>query len=126
MGKLKAQEVNGGEVLTSFHGMDFTTDKKRSLVRKWQTLIEAHLDVKTSDGYSLRLFAIGFTRRRTLLSARSRCSSRPSLTLTSLPSCTREREITPPAPPPFRPPTSERLWSATTLPLLAPRPSKHS
>jgi len=61
--KLKAQEVNGGEVLTSFHGMDFTTDKKRSLVRKWQTLIEAHLDVKTSDGYFLRLFAIGFTRR---------------------------------------------------------------
>jgi len=62
--KLRAEDVQGKNVLTNFHGMDLTTDKHRSLVRKWQTLIEAHVDVKTNDGYLLRLFAIGFTKRR--------------------------------------------------------------
>jgi small subunit ribosomal protein S3Ae len=62
--KLRVDEVQGKNCLTNFHGMDFTSDKLRSLVRKWQTLIEAHLDVKTTDGYLIRLFCIAFTKRR--------------------------------------------------------------
>lgn len=61
---LVAEAVEGTRVLTNFHGMDLTADKYRSLVRKWQTLIEAHVDIKTTDGYLLRLFSIGFTKRR--------------------------------------------------------------
>ena len=30
-----------------------------------QTMIEAHVDVKTTDGYILRLFCVGFTKKRT-------------------------------------------------------------
>ncbi|KAJ3673163.1 hypothetical protein LUZ60_006537 [Juncus effusus] len=62
--RLRAEDVQGKNVLTNFWGMDFTTDKLRSLVRKWQTLIEAHVDVKTTDSYTLRMFCIGFTKRR--------------------------------------------------------------
>jgi small subunit ribosomal protein S3Ae len=60
----KVEEVSGTQCLTSFYKMDLTTDKLRSLVRKWHTLIEAHVDVKTTDGFTLRLFCIGFTKRR--------------------------------------------------------------
>lgn len=62
--KLRVEEVQGSSVLTNFYGMDLTSDKLRSLVRKWHTLIECHADVKTVDGYLLRLFCIGFTKRR--------------------------------------------------------------
>lgn len=62
--KLRVDEVQGKNCLTNFHGMDFTSDKLRSLVRKWQTLIEANVTVKTTDDYLVRLFVIGFTKRR--------------------------------------------------------------
>jgi len=61
---LKIEEVVGSTCLTSFSGLSFTTDKVCSLIRKWQTLIEAHIDLKTADGYFLRVFCIGFTDRR--------------------------------------------------------------
>merc|ERR1711988_408029 len=62
--KLSCEDVQGKSCLTNFHGMSFATDKLRSLVRKWQSLIEANVDVKTTDGYTLRMFCIGFTKKR--------------------------------------------------------------
>ena len=61
---LRCEDVQGKNVLTQFYGMDFTTDKIRSLVRKWFSLIECYVDVKTTDLYTLRIFCIGFTKRR--------------------------------------------------------------
>jgi small subunit ribosomal protein S3Ae len=62
--KLRIEDVQGRTCLTQFYGMQLATDKIRALVRKWHTLVEAHCDVKTTDGYSLRVFAIGFTKAR--------------------------------------------------------------
>lgn len=62
--RLRCEEVKDRDCLTNFHGMDLTRDKLCSLVRKWQSLIEANCDVKTTDGYLLRIFAIGFTASR--------------------------------------------------------------
>ncbi|XP_072649762.1 small ribosomal subunit protein eS1-like [Canis lupus baileyi] len=62
--KLITEDVQGKNCLTNFHGMDPTRDKMCSMVKKWQTMIEAHVDVKTTDGYLLRLFCFGFTKKR--------------------------------------------------------------
>jgi small subunit ribosomal protein S3Ae len=63
--KVQVEEVKGYDCFTNFYGMDVTKDKLCTLVKKWHTLIEAFVQTKTSDGYLLRLFCIGFTKRTT-------------------------------------------------------------
>lgn len=47
------------------------------MVKKWQTLIEANIDVKTTDGYLLRVFCIGFTAKDAM-SQRKTCYAQHS------------------------------------------------
>ena len=61
--KLLIDEINGEKCLSGFHGKDFTSDKLLSLVREWRVIVTARVDVKTTDGYLLRLLAIAFTKR---------------------------------------------------------------
>merc|ERR1719299_168100 len=62
--RLCIDEVQGRNCLTDFHGLDLTRDKQCSLIKKWTTLIEGYADVKTSDGFVVRMFVLGFTKRR--------------------------------------------------------------
>ena len=61
--KLCIEDVQGYNCLTNFHGMDMTRDKICSLIQKRQTIIEAMVDCRTSDGYVVRLFCIAFTKK---------------------------------------------------------------
>jgi small subunit ribosomal protein S3Ae len=62
--KLQIEDVKGDEAYTNFYGMDITRDKIYSVLKKWQSTIESFVDVKTQDGYFIRIFAVGFTQKR--------------------------------------------------------------
>ena len=62
--KFRCEDVNGKDCLMVFHGLKLTTDKLRSIVKKWCSLIETYVDVKTTDNNLIRVFCIGFTARK--------------------------------------------------------------
>jgi small subunit ribosomal protein S3Ae len=45
--KLQVEDVEGRFARTSFYGMDMTRDKLCSFIRKWQSLVESMVEVKT-------------------------------------------------------------------------------
>jgi small subunit ribosomal protein S3Ae len=59
---LIVDQTEGRQAITSFYGVDTTRDELCSLIKKRKTLIEAISDVKSQDGYVLRVFVIAFTR----------------------------------------------------------------
>jgi small subunit ribosomal protein S3Ae len=61
--KFQIDEVKGYDCYSNFYGMDITRDKGCSMIKKWHSMIEAHVQAKTSDGFLLRLFALAFTKR---------------------------------------------------------------
>lgn len=64
--RLSVEDVQGYNCLLNFHGMDMTRDKLCSLIRKKQSIIEANVDCRTTDGYIVRMFCIAFTKPRVL------------------------------------------------------------
>jgi len=62
--KLCIEDIQGKTCLTNFHAMDMTRDKLCQFIRKWQTLVDAHCEVKTQDGYVLRVFVTAFTGKQ--------------------------------------------------------------
>lgn len=62
--KFITEETFGDKLLTQWHGMEITRDKRCSLIRKWHSMIEAFCDAKTTDGYVLRVKALAFTKRQ--------------------------------------------------------------
>eukprot|EP00559_Dactyliosolen_fragilissimus_P006862 CAMPEP_0184871394 /NCGR_PEP_ID=MMETSP0580-20130426/40691_1 /TAXON_ID=1118495 /ORGANISM="Dactyliosolen fragilissimus" /LENGTH=261 /DNA_ID=CAMNT_0027374051 /DNA_START=1100 /DNA_END=1885 /DNA_ORIENTATION=- len=62
--KLCVEDVQGFNCLLNFHGMDMTRDKVCSLIKKKQSIIEASVDCRTTDGYIVRMFCIAFTKKQ--------------------------------------------------------------
>jgi len=63
--KLCIEDVQGYNCLLNFHGMDMTRDKLCNLIKKRKSIIEASVDVRTTDGYIVRMFCIAFTKKQT-------------------------------------------------------------
>lgn len=76
--RLVVEDVQGEECICNFAGMDITRDKLCSLIRKWQSLIEGSVDVRTTDGYHLRVFSIAFTRKQASQKATKPCYAQAS------------------------------------------------
>lgn len=75
--KFVVEDTKDGVCFTDFHSMRLTTDKRKGIVRKWHSLFEAVTDVRTADGYLVRLFVIAQTQRRPN-QVRKRCYAKTS------------------------------------------------
>ncbi|XP_029166598.1 40S ribosomal protein S1-like [Nylanderia fulva] len=62
--KFIVDSLKGSDAVASFYGMELTIDKQRGIIRKWHTLIEGNVEVRTKDDYLLRVFVMGITKRR--------------------------------------------------------------
>lgn len=56
--------VDGDDCLLDLHGLELTRDKQCSLIKKKISIIEANVDIKSSEGYTFRVFLICFTKKQ--------------------------------------------------------------
>lgn len=61
--RLVCEDVQGKNSLLNFQGMRLTRDKNCEMIKKKHTMISAHVDVKTTDNFQLRVFVVGFTEK---------------------------------------------------------------
>lgn len=59
----KVGEVRGRDCLGVFNGMYVSRDKVANMIRKWHSLVDAHLDLTTADGSVWRFFVVAVTKR---------------------------------------------------------------
>lgn len=57
--KLITEDVQGKKFLINLHNMDLSM----AWIKKWQNMIKAHVDVKTTNGYLLHLFCVGSNKK---------------------------------------------------------------
>ncbi len=62
--KLEIVNVTGDVANTRFVGHEITTDYLRSIVKRQTSRIDSNLDIKTKDGYQIRIKPICFTVKR--------------------------------------------------------------
>lgn len=62
--KLKINAIRGGECKTQFYGHDMTSDFVRRLTRRRRSKIEPTFDVKTKEGYHIRVKVLSVTNKR--------------------------------------------------------------
>ncbi len=62
--QLKINGVRGGECVTRFIGHDMTTDYVRRLTRRRRSKVDSAYDVRTKEGYDVRLKVLSVTDKR--------------------------------------------------------------
>merc|ERR1712151_735010 len=62
--KMQIEEVKSSTCYSSFYGLSMIKEKLYTFLRKKMTLIDVVADVKTQDGYILRVLATTFTSRK--------------------------------------------------------------
>jgi len=62
--RMQVEEVKGSALYTSFYGINIIKEKLYQYLRKRMSLIDVVADIKTQDGYILRVLITTFTARK--------------------------------------------------------------